>query len=895
MKTLYLVARNHMDPSWLRCFTDHYVHPATGEIVRPYSDIEELEILEYMDFAERYGVRYHIEQSFVVKEFLKRNPDQKERFAALVRKGLLELAGGGETVIDCNMTRGESWARNHLYSREYYAREFGHSPRYAITPDIFGLPSQLPQFFRSIGYDALILFDRVMLKNKPFWQGLDGTKIVLDNRFLDPPQPTPRSADCVKLRACNVCHGEGCPVCNGTGIDPTYDMTRPDKTLDHESYYGNVSADELLDNLLKVDKDSYHVIITSEETRVGDFLYGPLVEAAKRHNVEVKFLSFEDNHDVWCRGLVDRLRAGDTPDEETDFRPEGNPCASGCFSSRIYMKKANGELESALLSAERLAVMAKLLGGWDETAVPRRDYPQQKIEALWNKMSFIQFHDCVPGEHCDASYNELRRVIREVRWGVHQIARDAQREAMRCIDTALPASLSATDGWKATVVFNADMHDMILPSLAIQVPAGTAAVELADANGNPVHAYDFKVTAERVGAGLICTAEAPVPAMGWRVLFWRPAEAAALSTTILGRGEGVIENEFFRITVKDAHVTSIYDKNNKHTAFGEDAGCIAVGYDDGSPWGRNSLEADHRKLRATEAKIETCDGCSRIILSGGYADPAKHINSLSFVQTLTLRAGEPMVRFAVALDFDGNTTRVHADFPFADKVGDTLYCEVPFGTMARGPVPHDFVLWLTDEWPSLGFAGVHTDAVKGGYNLAVLKNGLPGVKLLDNEMQMSIFRSFAPDGPTYAGTCDCGHHECEYALVSFKGAFADGNTAALAESYCVPTWNQPVENGVGVRISGNPTGDTYAGDRVLPQLFSAVPDNLILSAMKAAQDGKGIVLRFYESAGKTARLKLPAGMKLLPCDTLEVPKTGARKVGVYTFRPFEIATFRLFL
>ena len=55
MNKLYIVARNHMDPSWLRCFEDHFKNDSAGGIVRPYSDVEELQILEYMDFAEKYG------------------------------------------------------------------------------------------------------------------------------------------------------------------------------------------------------------------------------------------------------------------------------------------------------------------------------------------------------------------------------------------------------------------------------------------------------------------------------------------------------------------------------------------------------------------------------------------------------------------------------------------------------------------------------------------------------------------------------------------------------------------------------------------------------------------------------------------------------------------------
>ena len=52
--------------------------------MRPYSDLEEVQILEYMDFAEQYGVKYQIEQSCVVKKFLERNPGMRSRIAFYV-------------------------------------------------------------------------------------------------------------------------------------------------------------------------------------------------------------------------------------------------------------------------------------------------------------------------------------------------------------------------------------------------------------------------------------------------------------------------------------------------------------------------------------------------------------------------------------------------------------------------------------------------------------------------------------------------------------------------------------------------------------------------------------------------------------------------------------------
>ena len=51
--------------------------------------------------------------------------------------------------------------------------------------------------------------------------------------------------------------------------------------------------------------------------------------------------------------------------------------------------------------------------------------------------------------------------------------------------------------------------------------------------------------------------------------------------------------------------------------------------------------------------------------------------------------------------------------------------------------------------------------------------------------------------------------------------------------------------------------------------------------------------RFWESAGKGAVLTLPAGVTMRKTNTLEDDESG-EDVSSYAFRPFEIATFRLF-
>ena len=878
MKTVHIIARNHMDPSWLRCFTDHYTHPARGDTVRPYADIEELQILEYMDFAELYGVKYQIEQSLTVKEFLRRCPDQKERFARLVKQGLLELAGGGEAVIDYNLTQGESWVRNHLYSRAYYDREFGVKPRFAITPDIFGLPSQLPQFFRTLGYDALIIFDRVLKNNKPFWKGLDGTPIVLDACFLQPPEPNLRTADCVKLTACPVCRGEGCESCLGTGLDTTYDMTRPDKAHYQGAYYGNMSADVFLETLLKTEKDEYFVMITAEEPRIGGFLYGPLREAAARHGVRVAYHTFEENHELWCPGQEERLRKGDFTENEIELRREGNPAGCGCYTSRIGIKQQNRALENLLAEAESMSVLALLSGGFGPDRRPLRAYPGQTLETLWNKMAFVQFHDCVTGTHCDASYQELLRVLREIRRGAYRIYADA------AFAWRNGRSVKAPEGCYAAVLLNPTPYPHTLPVLRVAAGSGAKRVRAFTPEGEEIPAFDQRCSTGLAGTDVQARLACTVPAFGFYTVCWKEEETPEKTgKTALSNATAAIENAFFRVTADRRGITEIYDKRAGRPAFTDVS--LAMGTDIGSVYGRSEPETDHRLLAADDTVKITGEAFERFVFTGGFGDNAPDSR---WETVVTLYRDDPLVRFTVRIDSDLRDTRVFASFLPAFTHTDELWCEVPFGCMARKMPERLDLLGITDEWPTVGYAGVSGE----GCNAAVLKGGLPAARLWEDRFEISLLRCVTSGDPTYADTNDPGTHIAEYALTAWTGGFADGNCSAKAAAYLTEGFTDPVTapglwNEPGEKETLPPCGTLFTA-------LGALPAGLRLSALKRAENGDGIVVRFWESAGRETVFTPAPGTKLLRLDTLENPLPDP-PADSYTFRPYEIGTFRLVL
>jgi hypothetical protein len=134
--------------------------------------------------------------------------------------------------------------------------------------------------------------------------------------------------------------------------------------------------------------------------------------------------------------------------------------------------------------------------------------------------------------------------------------------------------------------------------------------------------------------------------------------------------------------------------------------------------------------------------------------------------------------------------------------------------------------------------GVDTRAI---YGAAVLNDCKYGVDASGGTMRLSLLRSsYYPDP-----TPDVGVHEINYSLVPHTG---DWSAAGCVER---PAWelNNPVETIAVQPHSGN-----------LPAsggLVTLEPSNLILAAVKQAEDGQGLIVRWYDSAGvdTTARLR----------------------------------------
>ena len=91
--------------------------------------------------------------------------------------------GGWYLQPDCNMPSGESFVRQMLLGRRYFAEKFGARPTTAINFDPFGHTRGLVQILARSGFDCYLFCrpgqEECPLPDGPFlWEGYDGSRVL---------------------------------------------------------------------------------------------------------------------------------------------------------------------------------------------------------------------------------------------------------------------------------------------------------------------------------------------------------------------------------------------------------------------------------------------------------------------------------------------------------------------------------------------------------------------------------------------------------------------------------------------------------------------------------------------------------------------------------------------
>ena len=201
----------------------------------------------------------------------------------------------------------------------------------------------------------------------------------------------------------------------------------------------------------------------------------------------------------------------------------------------------------------------------------------------------------------------------------------------------------------------------------------------------------------------------------------------------------------------------------------------------------------------------------------------------SLRQTVRLDADSRVLEFHTEVDWHVSHTLLKVCFPLA-VLSKTATYEMPFGYAER-PTHYSTSRDAAQyEVPGHRWA----DLSEHGFGVALLNDSKYGYSCFGNELRLTLLR--APKSPD--PEADMGRHEFAYALMPHAGDWRTAGVLAEATRF-----NAPLRR-----------------TAVIQQFASVEDPNLVLSAVKRAEDSDAIVLRFYEPYGArgTARVRVGA-------------------------------------
>ena len=762
-------------------------------------------------------------------------PDLFKEIEQRVREGRWEVIGGMWVEPDLNMPGGESLVRQILVGKRYFHDKFGVDVKIGWNPDSFGYSWQLPQIYKKSGIDYFVT-----------------QKLMWAHEFTTFPYKVFwwESPDGSRILTYF-------PHDYAAGIDPA--QLGKDLSVWVPSIYGT-------------DPNQHSEIL--HLYGVGDHGGGPtrtmLDNAERWRKPDVVFPNLRfTTAKSFFDDLDQKLPSMKVPTWRDELYFEYH---RGVMTTQAETKRRIRTTEEVLLNAEKFAALSTLYG---------RKYPVEAFQRGWRDLLFDDFHDIFPGSGIAVNYLDAKRNLEDV-----------QRVGSEILDGSLAeisAHIRSTGPGTPVVVFNSlswPRNEVVETEL--QLPQATAAVEVVDGAGKPVPSQLLSMDSVTHRVRLLL--KATVPSLGYRTYYVRAAAKAAPGTPEIKATDDSLENDLVRLKIdpQTGCMTNLFDKRSKTEALAPsetDTGgptqsvcgnLLQTFRDKPKQWDAWNIDADFEKEHwdldhADEVKLVE-NGPLRAVLR-----VKNHFQNSTFVRDITVTAGSPRVDVHMTADWHEKHILLKVAVP-SSAHNDKATFEIPYGSIERPTTRNTPAEKGKFEVPALQWADL-SDTTHG---VSLLNDCKYGYDAKGNVLRLSLLRS--PEWPD--PHADEGHHEFTYSLYPHGGNWRDAMTVRRGYELNYPLWTKQIEK--------------HDGDLKDEFSFLSVQgDNVVLTAMKKAEDEDAAILRYYEWAGKDGdvTLQLPAGAQaasetdLMERPLAELPVKND-KVTVHT-KPYEIKTVRI--
>ena len=762
-------------------------------------------------------------------------PDLFQQIEQRVKEGRWEIIGGMWVEPDLNMPDGESLVRQILVGKHYFQKNFGVDVKIGWNPDSFGYNYQLPQIYKKSGMDYFVT-----------------QKLLWAHEFTTFPYKLFwwQSPDGSRLLTYF-------PHDYAGGIDA--EPLATDLSIWMPSIYGKTIPDK---------PEMMHLY------GVGDHGGGPtrimLDHAQQLMAPDAVFpkLEFSFARDFFS-DMEKKLPNMQVPtwDGELYFAYH-----RGVFTTQAETKRRIRRAEETVLNAEKFASLALLYG---------RPYPQDGMELTWKNLLFDHFHDIMPGSGIAVNYLDAKRNLENVDRAASDVTGGSLREIAAHINTqgeGVPVMIFNSLSWPRTEVIEVEA----------QLAAPARQIEVVDSTGKPADSELLSIDAETHRVRFLLLSQ--TPSFGYQTYFVRAATTAPPVHSMLKASEDTLENEFLRVKIdpQTGCMTSLFDKRTgtesltpaeTDTGGPKTAICgnlLQAFVDRPKQWDAWNIDADFEKQHWDLDKVDEV----KLIESGplrAIIEIKNHFQDSTFVRDVILYAGVPRVDVKMETEWHEKHILLKVAFPLSAH-NDKATFEIPFGSVERPTTRNTPAEQAQFEVPALRWADV-SDA-KHGFSL--LNDCKYGYDAKGNVLRLSLLRS--PEWPD--PHADEGHHEFTYSLYPHAGSWKDGHTVQRGYELNYKLISRPI--------------DKHQGSLAPEHSFlQAQPDNIIVTAIKKAENENAWVVRFYEWAGKNSEVALqlpPGAQSAVETDLMEKPMGNVSlrdgQVSLRT-KPYEIKTLKV--
>ncbi len=871
-KTIHILSNTHWDREW------RFPLEETRLLLVKLLD----RLINLMETDPEYKYFNFDSQTIFLEDYLEFRPENRERLKKLISDGRL-IVGPWYTLPEEHCVGEESLVRNLLMGKKI-AEEFGRCSRAGYTPTSYGQISQMAQLYSGFGIDGIIFYRGIDSKEctqEYFLEAPDGSRImgIRLSRFVS------RGAFYLYVSARTMHEADWDGYHWGDeGCLPIH-LNRADE--DHEEephiiispYRKDLNLDVVEDGIQKAMEDILEaatcdtlVLMDGMDSVYPNENLPQILAKANEVNPEWEFIHSS------LPNFIEDLRKNINPEKMTILKGERrhpskenkfNAFLKDSISSRMYIKQRNAEAERSLLRwAEPFSTIVGILYGVQ--------YPLLPLTKAWKYLLSSHSHDSIGGLSPDQIHKDMMYRFDQA----EVIGKALTKEALGLIVSHIDTS-GAEPGDVLVTVFNPLPFEHSSPvSVFVDFPRekNYRGFRIYDPEGNTAEqqilsreeSYLIATEPNEMPMTFLTTKwkiafdTGKLPALGFKTFTIKPLEQRITNYGTMVCGSNEMENEYLKVKIHPNGTLKVSDKKTgqsySNLLWFEDAG------DWGDPWTRFEPFGDrvyntigcHADIRLVEnGPVVTS---FEIILKWSLPEGIDYFTKrrsenekeVSLKSKVSLKKGVPRLMIDIEVD---NTVKYHKLRVMFDSGFNPEEAVVhgQFDVIRRKVHMPDTSEWLepmTGTNPYYGFAGVEN----GCRGMAAISNGLTEYEVLDNAsgtIALTLLRTYGYPKMSgllkedrvvregNEGTQCLGVHKYPIALYFYQGAWDKSGLIVQEAAQRNPTMTVQHSRYEGKGLS------------MCESFLRLEPENLYLTGIKQAEDGKSVIVRFYNPTEET--------------------------------------------